>query len=138
MESLKRNKPVTIEINGIPLPWKAPFVGTRGSYSPRYHEAKIIKLEIASQYQGELLEGALNCNLTFYMPIPKGTSKKRRALMLSGFIRPTKRPDRTNMAKFYEDLLHGIVYEDDGAIVDGITAKYYGEEPKTVIEVTVL
>lgn len=125
--------PIKIIIPGQPLPWKAPYVGTRGAFSPRYHESQIIKKLIREQYCGDLLDGPLCCDCLFYLQIPKSTSKKRRALMLSGHIRPEGTPDRTNLAKLIEDLLQGIVIVNDKKIVDGRVAKFYSEIPETII-----
>lgn len=124
---------IKVVIEGVPLPWKAPFVGSRGAYSPRYNEMKIFKSEIAHQYGGPLIETAVNVDLIFYMPIPKSTSKKKRALMISGHLRPEGPPDRTNLAKLYEDCLQQIVIGKDSRIVDGRIAKFYGEIPRTEI-----
>jgi Holliday junction resolvase RusA-like endonuclease len=124
---------IEIVINGVPLPWKAPYVGSKGAYSPRYHEVQIFRKIIQDQYHGEIIDVAINCDLVFYMPIPKSVSKKKRQLMLSGSIRPEVTPDRTNMAKLYEDCLQGIVIKNDAKIVDGRISKYYSEVPRTVI-----
>jgi Holliday junction resolvase RusA-like endonuclease len=127
---------ISLEILGVPLPWKAAYVGSRGAYSPRYFTNKIIKREIQEAYQGPLIEGALRCDMIFYMPIPKASSVKKRAQMISGEIRPTGTPDITNLRKNLEDLLQGVVMENDSKFVEGMTAKYYGEIPRSVIKIT--
>ena len=66
-----------------------------------------------------------------YFAIPKATSKKKRELMLQGFIRPTKRPDLDNVVKACLDALNGIAYYDDSQIVELSVAKEYSEEPRT-------
>ncbi len=124
---------ISLKILGIPIPWKAPYVGSRGAFSPRYNEMKIIKSEIASQYSGPLIDIAICADFVFYMPIPKNTSKKRREAMTKGLLRPEKTPDRTNICKLYEDCLQGIVIKNDAKIVDGRVAKFYGEIPCTQI-----
>ncbi len=132
---LHEKRCITITIPGVPIPWKAPYVGSRGAFSPRYNEMKIIKSEIASQYNGPLIDVAVYADFFFYMPIPKNTSKKRRAAMISGLLRPEKIPDRTNICKLYEDCLQGIVIVNDAKIVDGRAAKFYGEIPSTLINI---
>jgi len=129
---------IRIIIPGVPLPWKAPYVGTHGAFSPRYEAAKIIKSLIRQQYDGPVLDGYFWVDLFFYMPIPKSISKKKRQMMIDGKIRPESGGDRTNLSKFYEDLLQGIVIKNDKKIVDGRVAKWYGEEPKTVINLQVI
>lgn len=127
--------PICITIPGVPLPWKAPYVGTKGCFSVRTEPGKIIKNIIRSQYDGDLITGHINCQLTFFMPIPKSTSKKKRLRMLCGMDRPEAGGDRTNLCKWYEDLMQGIVYVNDKQIVGGEPSKYYGEEPRVEIRI---
>lgn len=128
---------IELQIDSIPLTWKAAFVGSHGAFSPRYNESKFIKEEMREQYSGPFLEGALWCDLFFFVPIPKSASKKKKALMLSGELRPVTRKngDRINLGKYYEDLMQGIVFEDDAAIVDGRVAKWYSENPRIEIKI---
>jgi Holliday junction resolvase RusA-like endonuclease len=117
-----------------PIPWKAPFVGSRGAFSPRYKEMKLIKSIISEQYHGELIESAIKCEMRFYMPIPKSASKKKRARMIAGELRPIITPDIGNLEKLQCDCLQGIVIKNDSQIVDALSYKYYGEKPRTEIE----
>jgi Holliday junction resolvase RusA-like endonuclease len=126
---------ITITILGPPLPWKAPYVGSHGAFSPRYNEIKIFRLMVSEQYHGEVMECAVCVDMRFFMPIPKATSKKKRALMISGKIRPISRADRDNLAKLASDCLNGIVIKDDSQIVEGDVSKWYGEEPRTEIDI---
>lgn len=50
-------------------------------------------------------------------------------------VHPTIRKDRSNMLKFAEDVLKGVVIRDDCLIVDGRTMKIYGEEPMTIVRI---
>jgi Holliday junction resolvase RusA-like endonuclease len=117
-----------------PIPWKAPFVGSRGAFSPRYKEMKLIKSVISTQYHGELIDGAIKCEMRFYMPIPKSVSRKKRAKMIAGEVRPTKVPDIGNLDKLQTDCLQGLVIKNDSQIVYSRSHKYYAEEPRTEIE----
>lgn len=127
-----------LHIPGDPIPFRAPFVGKRRCFNPRHKELTEARKIIATQYRGEPINQAISCEMIFFMPIPKGTSKKKKALMLLGAIRPTKRPDRDNLSKFYSDVIQGIVLFDDSLIVDGRVAKYYSESPSTTIKIEVL
>ena len=53
--------------------------------------------------------------------------------MLSGEIRPTKKPDWDNSGKIIADSLNEIAYKDDSQIVDGMVRKFYGETPKVIV-----
>ena len=69
-------------------------------------------------------------SFTAWYPIPKSASKKRRQQMLAGIIRPTVKPDLSNVLKSIEDALNGACYHDDSQIVElGRQRKFYGEEP---------
>ncbi len=129
---------IDVTIHGVPLPWKAPYVGTHGAFSVRTKPGEIIKDIIRQQYKGPIIESSVICQLTFYMPIPKTTSKKNRLKMISGIIRPHPGGDRTNLAKWYEDLCQGIIYKNDNQIVGGEPSKYYSETPRTEIKVWIL
>lgn len=54
--------------------------------------------------------------------------------MLTGEIRPTKKPDWDNIGKVVCDALNKIAYDDDSCIVDGAVHKWYSEEPRVVVE----
>ena len=125
------------------MPWKAPFVGTRGSFSVRTPVMNQIKSILSNHLDkmyintGEIhwyTEGVA-VDLIFLMPIPKSVSKKMRMKMISGEIRPTTRPDRGNLLKLIEDVIQDVLIQDDAKIVDGRVAKYYSDEPKTVIRI---
>jgi Holliday junction resolvase RusA-like endonuclease len=69
-----------------------------------------------------------------YMTIPKSKSKKFRKAAMEGEERPTKKPDLSNIVKGVEDALNGVLYKDDSQIVNLSMEKYYSEEPR--LEVT--
>jgi len=81
--------------------------------------------------EGEMLK----MQVLAYFAIPKSTSKKKRALMLSGAIRPTKRPDMDNIVKIIADSLNKLAYHDDAQIVSADVRKYYSDKPR--VEVTI-
>ena len=131
-------KLIELIIPGPPLPYKATQRGKYGCYNPRWAEMKVMKQMIQDQYKGPIIEGAVECYYSFEMPIPSGTSKKKRELMITGHLRPIKRPDRDNLAKLASDLLLGIVIKDDSQIVGGQVGKWFSETPRTLIRITAL
>ena len=80
--------------------------------------------------------GAISVDIRLYFAIPKSVSKKKRAEMLTGVIRPTKRPDTDNCIKSILDGLNKIAYDDDAQVVVIIAAKYYAEVPRAEITIT--
>lgn len=77
----------------------------------------------------------LSVLITAVFPVPKSTSKKQRAEMLSGIISPMKKPDADNIAKIICDALNGIAYADDSHIVNLMINKEYGENPSVHVSI---
>ena len=102
------------------------------TYTPKetkLHEA-LIRQEYRRQSGVIFPEGAqLRITVTAVMGIPKSTPKCRRSAMLSGAIRPTKKPDWDNIGKLVCDALNGVAYDDDKCICEASVIKVYSEEP---------
>jgi Holliday junction resolvase RusA-like endonuclease len=63
-------------------------------------------------------------------PIPKSFTKAQRAAALADEIRPTKKPDLSNIQKALEDGMNAVVFKDDSQITEsGGSKKIYGEVP---------
>ena len=71
-----------------------------------------------------------------YFAIPISTSKAKREAMLSGEIRPLKKPDGDNILKAVCDALNGVAYGDDSQIVDKAVHKWYSEQPRIEVAIT--
>jgi len=80
-------------------------------------------------------ESQLELFVKAYYKIPKNTSKKKKQTMLSGKIRPTKKPDGDNILKAVADALNGVCYKDDKCLIKMSIEKFYSDVPR--IEVTV-
>lgn len=80
-------------------------------------------------------EMPLKMKITAIHGIPKSTSKKDRARMLSGELKPTKKPDADNICKIICDALNGIAYKDDTQVVELKMQKVYGELEKVIVEI---
>ena len=59
------------------------------------------------------MEGAVRAEITAYYGIPKSAGRRAGADMMSGKLRPTKKPDLDNVAKIVLDSLNGLAYQDD-------------------------
>jgi Holliday junction resolvase RusA-like endonuclease len=122
-----------ITILGNPLgKQRARTLKSGRSYTPEQtvnyeNFVKMCYIEQKGEFFGDK---PLRMEITAYYPIPKSTSKKKISMMLTGEIRPTKKPDLTNVIKSIEDGLNGIAYKDDSQIVTLITLKKYGLEPR--------
>ena len=106
------------------------------TYTPRetkLHE-QLIQWEYRKQCRDKFPEGSqIRIIIAAIMSIPKGTAKYRKADMLSGKIRPTKKPDWDNIGKLVCDALNGIAYGDDKCVCEAIVQKYYGCEPRIIV-----
>lgn len=78
----------------------------------------------------------LDINILAFFKIPKSVSKVKRELMLSGKIRPTKKPDGDNILKAACDALNGLAYGDDKQLTDKAVHKWYSDEPR--LEITLM
>jgi Holliday junction resolvase RusA-like endonuclease len=77
----------------------------------------------------------LRCRIVAEFPVAASWSKKRQREAIAGKWRPTGRPDGDNIAKCAGDSLNGIVWHDDGQVVEWMISKRYAALPQLVIEV---
>lgn len=82
----------------------------------------------------ERLEGQIEANIQAFFSIPKSASKKKREQMLTGEIRPTKKPDADNVAKSILDACNKVAYSDDSHVVKLLVEKHYGDTPRVEVE----
>lgn len=80
-------------------------------------------------------DAMLDMRIKAYYSIPKSKSKKMKALMLEGIIRPTKKPDMDNVVKIIADSLNNIAYRDDTQIVDCQCRKFYSDTPRVEVRI---
>ncbi len=73
--------------------------------------------------------------ITFYLPIPDSLTDSKRNVFLWGLKKHTKKPDLSNLVKFYEDAANEILFPDDKMIVSIKTDKHYSEKPRTEIDI---
>lgn len=127
---------ILLEVSGIPTPWAAHAGYGKRSFNPKIKQKMQAQWQIKAQYnQMSPMTTPVRLELTFHMPIPVSTSGIQRKQMLNGVIHHMKRPDVTNMQKFIEDVIKGIVIEDDSQVVEVVARKIFSETPKTVIKV---
>ncbi len=129
----------TFTIPGKPLGKQRPRVLRNGiTYTPKetVNYETLVKEIYWNKYPTEkLLEGPVRATITAYMPIPKSTSKKKKALMLERKILPTKKPDWDNIGKIVTDALNEIAYYDDKQIISCTVEKYYSDQPKVQVKI---
>ena len=124
------------EILGKPYGKGRPrFTRNGHTYTPAETTNYENLVRLAYQQAGcEKLEGEIVATIKAVYPIPKSTSKKKRAEMLAVNIRPTVKPDCDNIAKTILDALNKIAYDDDSQVVGLGVVKVYGEVAKVIVE----
>lgn len=130
----------TIQIE--PRPQKRDRIGSFGGHGRSY------KAPEQAKYEGKVaamidihrperpLEGAIELQIVCYLPIPVSKTKRFKQAALSGYTRPVGKPDCTNMAKNVEDIMNGIFYHDDSQVVKLTVEKWYSDNPRWEIELT--
>lgn len=84
----------------------------------------------------EMIDGPCLLSINAFFEIPKSKSKKFREAALLDQVRPTKKPDLSNIIKGIEDALNGLVYKDDACIVNLSCEKFYSDNPRVEVFVT--
>jgi Holliday junction resolvase RusA-like endonuclease len=95
----------------------------------------LIKLQFRMSCGDWYSELPLKMKITAIHGIVKSASKKDKARMLSGELKPTKKPDADNIIKVICDALNHIAYKDDTQVVDLDITKVYGEKEKVIVEI---
>lgn len=124
---------IKLIIPGEPMGKARPRMTKTGFvYNPKKsvnYETLIKELFIIKYPDFQPLEGPVRMRLWAWMKMPKASKKKIEA-MKSGEIRPTKKPDLSNILKIVEDSLNSLAFFDDKQIVEARVEKRYGDRPR--------
>lgn len=136
---------LSFEIPGDPRGKGRPKFARRGTHVQTYTDDKtaayenLVALAAKAALQALGLDpfaGPVDVLLAATYSIPKSASKKARAAMLAGEVKPVKLPDLDNVLKAVLDGCNQVVFRDDAQVV-GLTAhKQYGETPRVVVTIT--
>lgn len=107
------------------------------AYTPQdtVNYENLIKLQFRMSCGDWYSELPLKMKITAIHSIVKSASKKDRAKMLNGELKPTKKPDADNIVKIICDALNNIAYKDDTQVVELEFKKLYGELEKVIVEI---
>lgn len=132
---------IHIRIPGPPVAKGRPRFGKGNAYTPK----KTAEYErtggwlVKQAMQGRKpFEGPVCVQATYWMPVPRSWSKKRRERALAGLEKHTSKPDLDNLQKLTLDMLNKIAFADDAQVVEMEVAKKYGREPHAAITIEAL
>jgi len=109
-----------------------------GGHATVYTDARTVTeewnfLALARPYLPKVpFSGILRLEIIAVLLMPKSSAVKRAA-MLAGAIRPTRKPDTDNLAKLVMDAMNGRFYLDDSQVVELLVSKVYGEAPSVTV-----
>lgn len=123
-------------LNLPPVSWSAHKGYGKRSYNPKQKERDQYQLQFLKQYTLPfLLNSPLRIEFTFQFAYPKSYSKKKITQIQEENNLHTIRPDATNLQKFLEDALKGVVISDDSIVHDIRSIKRFGKENKVNIKI---
>ncbi len=131
---------ISLTIFGEPKGKGRPrFTKSGNTYTPKEtseYEA-LVAMAYKSKSKGEYFDKGVPLRMVIaaYYGIPKSVGKRESGQMVSGEIRPQKKPDLDNVIKIIMDALNGVAYHDDAQVVSVQAHKFYSLHPR--VEVTV-
>ena len=127
---------------GIPRGKERPRIGKVAgraiAFTPpktRSEEGAVRMFAAAAMADRPPMEGPLEMRLLARTMIPASWPVKKQNSALAGDIKPTGRPDLSNITKLYEDGMNGIVWKDDAQVVSLSVQKIYSHTPNIEIYV---
>lgn len=127
---LERNRHRIVTPRGKPS-----FVGSYLPTKSRNEKAVIRDFAAQAMAGRSPIEGPIDLRIAAYMPVPASWSHKKRALAISGGIRPAVGIDFDNIMKLAADAFKHVVWRDDSQVTDAVIWKRYSDRPRIVIEV---
>jgi Holliday junction resolvase RusA-like endonuclease len=106
-------------------------------YNPQRALQHILASHLMQQHDGQpLFEGPLEMIITWYMPIPKSITPRRRELLVAKYHHI--KPDVDNLERLLLNACNGVIFKDDCQISRIVKQKVYDHEPRTVFKITEL
>lgn len=129
---------IKLTIPGEPMGKARPRVTKTGFiYTPKKtvnYETLIRELFIIKYPDFQPIEGPVRMSLLAWLKMPKASKRKTEA-MESGEIRPTKKPDISNILKICEDALNSLAFFDDKQIVEVEVKKWFSSRPRIELKI---
>lgn len=141
IDKVREVKRIKFTIHTVPAPKGRPRFVRMGKFVKTYTPKETLVAENnvlaqAIQHKPERpLEHRASVELVFLMSIPKGMTKRDRAIAGSGIFMHTKKPDIDNLGKTVLDALNGVFWRDDSIIWRLGMVKRYAENPGIEVEI---
>lgn len=102
---------------------------------PQREEADNLSLWMSAHYDGPIIDYSVVVFFDFYMPIPKRWRKELKEQAKKGLLHHVSKPDATNLAKYYEDCMRGVILKDDCFVTWCSPVKQFAanDDPRTEI-----
>jgi len=127
-------------VPGQPIAKGRPKFARRGKFVTAYSPAKTVNYEGLVAHAAsfamagrDLIQGAVSVDLDIRLQIPESWSNKKKIAAANGEIAATKRSDIDNITKGIFDGMNGVVWRDDGQVVEASQRKRYAETPGVVV-----
>lgn len=120
------------------------FGNPKGKARPRFFRGHAYTPKATREYEklfaeawgdAEPFDGPISVAITAYFKPPASTRKSDLMDMISGKLKPTKKPDIDNIIKAVLDGLNGVAYRDDSQVAKIKAFKVYDDQPR--VEVTI-
>lgn len=125
---------LVLSIDGKPNPLSRPRVYNGIVYDPdKLKKQNFASIAIARLGYGHIFDEPVYVDFTYHLQVPASMSKKRREELV-GTDHHLK-PDLSNLIKFTEDALEGILWRNDSKICQIKARKVWSTFGKTIIKV---
>ena len=95
---------------------------------------ELVKLVAWQNKPSEPIQEPIKLAVDVYIVPPKKYhTKPKQALIASGELRPTTKPDIENLLKGIMDGMTGIIYRDDSLVVELVARKFYDMTPRAEV-----
>ena len=123
-------------IPGKPTPLARPRFCNGRVFNSQVEEFRLFALQVFAAMTTQHVsrfDGPLSLRIDYAMPIPSKFTDNERERALAGLLMPAAVPDLSNLIKFTEDALNGLLWQDDKQIIHLDCLKYYSDYPQTII-----
>jgi Holliday junction resolvase RusA-like endonuclease len=132
---------IRLVIPGEVVPQLRPRFARRGSFVTTYDPEKCrnykayVRALAAGVAPSKPMSGPVKVKIMLYRYTPQRWNKAKIAAALAGALRPTTKPDITNLVKGIEDAIKGLIWVDDSQVVELAVAKWYSDNPRAEVEI---